>query len=489
MVHTQAQHIFLALTALAVVAGPLGGAAAALPGNDGQIDLVLDGSVRGRLDEQVAAPASLPLAGSSVGQDAAVRVRTYDLVLPAPSGAAYGAAGSHLGAPLPVAVGPDGVAVTAGGRVFLLPWYYMMDDASARPYHALFWDTGTSWYVDLGDALWQAYAPAAPANPVPLVDAVAPDVWLRTGVEEIDLVASVNVLLQSAMAAAEPGTFARPDAPGGLGATPPRPASEFLAFAAPALAAALPAAPAPGAHAAPGEVVHAAQTAGPAPLAFALPLEAAAAGAVTLLAGVALYHLIRKNAILKNKVRGSIAEHVLRQPGSTITEIAQAVGVTHQTASYHLRLLQEHGLVLGVERGNKRLYFRNDGSFNNEERGLVAVLRDPESMRVLELIRANPWIMKNEAAAALGVSRNTLNWHLQKLLAAGLVSEARENGHCFLFCNRRAAGEVLSQVVQKVQERKGPALEAAPPQAPAGAGPGLGLPAVEGRERLSSGGA
>jgi biotin operon repressor len=76
-------------------------------------------------------------------------------------------------------------------------------------------------------------------------------------------------------------------------------------------------------------------------------------------------------------------------------------------------------------------------------------------MRVLELIRTNPWIMKNEAAAALGVSRNTLNWHLQKLIAAGLVSEARENGYCFLFCNRKASDELLGTVAQKVEERRG----------------------------------
>jgi DNA-binding transcriptional ArsR family regulator len=450
VVHTQSQHIFLALAAVAMVAGPLGGAAAAMPGDDGDITVAVDGSVRSQHARSITAPTQVPgpVAGSS--HDVALRMRTNDVVLQHPAGAADDAApGLVRTTPDGLAVGPDGGPV--------LPWYYMMDDREVRPYHALFWDTGTAWYFALGDDLWATYAglaPGAPGSPTPLARGMAPDVWLRTQVEEIDLVAQVQVALRSTLASTDGVGFARPDAPAAPG-VPALPGAGD-AFAPHALGLAALAAPTPGAAApaGPAPMVHAAQTAAPTPLLGAAPLQAAAAGALGLLLGGALYHLIRKNAILKNKVRGAIADHVFRHPGSTITEIAQSVGVTHQTASYHLRLLQEHGLVLGVERGNKRLYFRNDGSFNNEERGLVAVLRDPESMRVLELIRQNPWIMKNEAAASLGVSRNTLNWHLQKLLSAGLVSEARENGHCFLFCNRRAAGEVLTQVVQKVEERR-----------------------------------
>ncbi|MCA1813970.1 MAG: helix-turn-helix domain-containing protein, partial [Halobacteriales archaeon] len=289
---------------------------------------------------------------------------------------------------------------------------------------------------------------------------------LRTAVEEIEVGAGVDVLLHNALAPTNDHSWLRDGEVLALGAHAAPPGADTrvaprLPSDATGLLGERPIADATQPGTAPGEVASVAGILAPV-LASAMPVAAIAAG--TMLVGFALYHLIKKNAILKNKVRSAIAEQVLAHPGSTITEIAASVGVTHQTASYHLRLLQEHGLVIGVERGNKRLYFRNDGSFNQEERGLVAVLRDPESMRVLQLIRENPWIMKNEAAMALGVSRNTLNWHLQKLLSAGLVSEARENGHCFLFCNKQANGVLLGTVAQKVEERR--ALSPAAPEVP-----------------------
>ncbi|HEV8360701.1 MAG TPA: helix-turn-helix domain-containing protein [Candidatus Thermoplasmatota archaeon] len=392
-----------------------------------------------------------------------VYVRTTDLVLPNPAGAAYRALEAGVvdvnGQPV-AAMDGHGLLVYTPLRTFDVPWYYMMDDQAIRPYHILFWDTGTAWYVAWAEDLWGAYAPlAAPgmekAMPFGAVRSVVPDVHVQTVVDEVALAARVGVLLHSALEAAGPGAFARPDAPLLAEGT-------FALAPEPALAAPAPLGPNAAAGSADWQALPSnadtgavAQLAAPPSLVAVNPAVAAAAMGAMGIVAVAAYHLIRKSAILKNKVRSTIAEHVLHHPGSTITEIAQAVGVTHQTASYHLRLLQEHGLVLGVERGNKRLYFRNDGSFNQEERKYVAVLRDAESMRVLTLIRTNPWIMKNEAAASLGVSRNTLNWHLQKLIAAGLVSEARENGYCFLFCNRKASDDLLGTVAQKVEERKG----------------------------------
>lgn len=472
MVSTQARRLIVALTALAAIACPLTGANAA-PGDDGEVVIAVDGNVHEGVAKEVVSPVDLPLPVGDVARAAELTIRTYDIVLDNPAGTVY-----HAAPPMTfTGMDHEAITVDAPGQPLVVPWYYMMDDDSIQPYHAFFWDTGTDAYAAWADQVYTDYAvlaPGAPASPFGAVERTLPGVHFQTSVAEIQVGASLNVLLHSVLASADGASYA-------LGGAP---ASDASLLALPGETAS-PSSLAPASEHLDGFIVGTAlpgsQAAAIAPQAFAspsalasMPAAVAAVGAAGALALFALYHLIRKSAILKNKVRSTIAEHVLRQPGSTITEIAQAVGVTHQTASYHLRLLQEHGLVLGVERGNKRLYFRNDGSFNQEERRYVAVLRDAESMRVLNLIRANPWIMKNEAAAALGVSRNTLNWHLQKLISAGLVSEARENGYCFLFCNRKASDELLGVVQQKVDERKSP--EGAPAPAPASA-PAAELPA------------
>jgi DNA-binding transcriptional ArsR family regulator len=464
----EAHRYRLAILSVAALALPFAGLAAALPGDDGDVDLTVDGSVHSQTAEQFQAPAGLSSPAAVPEQSVALRMRTRDVVLPNPAGVAYSAA-EPLTPGAARLVRLDGAGAHAGmaGTQAFVPWYYMMDEGSVAPYRALFWDTGTGWYVAWADDEYQTYAfllPGAPPSPMPAVGELVPDVKLRTAVQDIDVAAGLGLLLGS-VAAAEPSTpgWQRGFALDALGASGLSLADPLPGPVAGATAMLDPSAAVPPAPQGAGPLEPFAAALAPSASGFLAAVPAAAAGAMGLLAGVAAYHLIRKSAILKNTVRSAIAEQVLSNPGSTITEIALAVGVTHQTASYHLRLLQEHGLVIGVERGNKRLYFRNDGSFNSEERGLVAVLRDQESMRVLELIRQNPWIMKNEAAAALGVSRNTLNWHLQKLLAAALVSEARENGHCFLFCNKRASVGTLGVVAQKVEERRA-----------------LGMPAAEG---------
>lgn len=359
VVHTQAQHIFLALAALAALASaamPAG----ALPGDDGDIALTVDGSVHSHHEEQVTVPAAAPVPAQGASHAVGVRVRAYDIVLPNPAGQAYRVVGPSVTGQV-VGVDDEAVSVQFQERRLAVPWYYMMDDDAVRPYHALFWDTGTAWYLGLGHDVWRSFAgPVAPeASPFAVLAPMVPELRLRTGAEEIDIGAAVGVLLQSALQPASLPSFERPDAPAGEVGSASLPADDRIA-------AALGSAEAPAGSARGWAPVPAA--AGP-----ALPAQAVthqslaavgsiefAAGAMGFLAGLALYHLIRKSAILKNKVRSRIAEHVLHHPGSTITEIALAVGVTHQTASYHLRLLQQHGLVLGVERGNKRLYFRNE---------------------------------------------------------------------------------------------------------------------------------
>jgi DNA-binding transcriptional ArsR family regulator len=238
-----------------------------------------------------------------------------------------------------------------------------------------------------------------------------------------------------------------------------------LGDASPALASA-----APDAHA-PAQ--------GPPPPAFATILpDAAPDGAVVaagalgmgLLLGAALYHLIDRKNILHSEARQQVLEVVARSPGASIHEVAQAVGLSHPTARYHLDLLQRNGLILCLDRGNKMLYFCNRGDFTPQERELVALLRSPEAWRVYDTIASRPWIVRRELSDLLGISRTSVNWHLRGLMEAGLVVETREQGKGFLFASREGR-EVVERVARRVASLGGAlpapaeAPEAPPPAA------------------------
>jgi len=473
----------IALAALMGLAGSAVGVPVASVSAAHGTDFTLDGTTDLSLAQDVPLPAGLPLAWRGFATDFAFAVDPDALVVPLPVGEAYASlapAMPHMMKRL-VAVDAAGLSLALGDRAMTIPWFYVMDDAAVRPAPLLSWATGTETYLAF---LHQAYGYSLElvdlgAGPDPFTPfALLPHVGVQTSVDEVAVATQLTLEAVRDLASGVPAETAPPTAAfEGTGVATS--AIETTTLLAPLdERTALPTSRADAPSGSEAGVTLPTQAASLPSLFAQAPLQTAAAGAASFLVGLVLYHLIRKSALLRNKVRSAIAEFVLLHPGSTITEIAEASGVTHQTASYHLRLLQEHGLVLGVERGNKRLYFRNDGSFNNEERGLVAVLRDPESMRVLRLVRENPWIMKNEAAAALGVSRNTLNWHLQKLVGADLVNEARENGHCFLFCNRKVSDEVLGHVADKVK-----ACNDGQSPLPPGAQPGAAPPMGAGADR------
>lgn len=214
----------------------------------------------------------------------------------------------------------------------------------------------------------------------------------------------------------------------------------------------------------------AAQASGVAP-AGALPQGAAIAGLVVtglLVGALALYHLVNRNNIFENDVRMQVYDVVARNPGVTIQEVARVVGLSHPTARYHLNVLAKNDLVVYLDKGNKMMFFRNRNEFSEQEREVVAILRNPEAMKVYASIERSPWILRKEISEALGISRTSVNWHLRSLMRAGLVAETREQGKGFLFA-RREGCEALSKVYQRVHPA--PPAATPPPGAPAPAVP------------------
>jgi len=167
--------------------------------------------------------------------------------------------------------------------------------------------------------------------------------------------------------------------------------------------------------------------------------------------GLALYNRVQRDGSFENETRRRIFDHVRQRPGQSIAEIATTVGVSHSTASYHLERLLEFSLLASTQDGNKMRFFVNGGLFTEEERRVLAALSNTETRRVLATILANPGSYRAELTALLHVSSPTVNWHLQRLLAAGLVIEEPRGRNRYLFADParlRLAFETLSQKVR-----------------------------------------
>lgn len=175
---------------------------------------------------------------------------------------------------------------------------------------------------------------------------------------------------------------------------------------------------------------------------------------------VAAYHMLRRRSLLENNVRGRILQAVHERPGTTVTELARSAGVTHQTALYHVELLVNGGMLVETRKGKRRHFFANDGNFSPEERAVATVASDPGSMQILNLVRGTPDLSKSAVASRLAISKNTVNWHLRKLAASGLVV-AEPRGGAVVLRPRPEGLATLERVSRKMTEAAGLAAPAA----------------------------
>jgi predicted transcriptional regulator len=112
----------------------------------------------------------------------------------------------------------------------------------------------------------------------------------------------------------------------------------------------------------------------------------------------------------------------------------------------------EERLLICQEDGRRARYFKNGGAFSQSEREFVPILQSKECMDVLQVIVENPWCYRAEVAQKLGVSGPTVNWHLKKLMTAGVVQEMREGRVSYLYADKKALSTIGANLVGKMPE-------------------------------------
>jgi predicted transcriptional regulator len=138
-----------------------------------------------------------------------------------------------------------------------------------------------------------------------------------------------------------------------------------------------------------------------------------------------------RSAALENPGRARLYECVLRQPGITIQDAAEAARVARTTATYHLQVLVREGLLV-ARSGRKTVhYFPRGTELSAERQAQLQVLASERTRAVAELLAKHPGTPRSEIANALGITIATVNWHLRPLMKHRLLREVAEDvpGH------------------------------------------------------------
>lgn len=155
----------------------------------------------------------------------------------------------------------------------------------------------------------------------------------------------------------------------------------------------------------------------------------AGGGGVALLAGVAwflgvggLRHVDRHN-VLEHPMRRSLLEQVEEHPGVHLRELANRHGTAVTNTQWHLRKLEQAGLVKTEKVQGRRLYYPTRGGVAAKDQALKnAAVQNPNAQRILDYLGSNAGTNQRNLADALDMNPGTVRWHLRKMESAGLVT-------------------------------------------------------------------
>jgi DNA-binding MarR family transcriptional regulator len=122
--------------------------------------------------------------------------------------------------------------------------------------------------------------------------------------------------------------------------------------------------------------------------------------------------------------RGVIYEYVRAHPGGHVRAMARGLRLATGDLQYHLSWLEREGFVKTRKSGFYRFVFPTM-VFSEEQEALLATLSQRTPREILMRLVCDPSMTQGELARSLGYSQPTVSWHMDRLVALGMVSKTR----------------------------------------------------------------
>lgn len=122
--------------------------------------------------------------------------------------------------------------------------------------------------------------------------------------------------------------------------------------------------------------------------------------------------------------RADILAVVMSTPGIHLRSVERETSLPLGQVLYHLDRLERMGLLVSARDAGFRRYYPARDVGRGEKRYLAALRTEAQRHAILALLE-RPRMTHKELQDALGVAGSTLSFHLQRLLAAGVLLRER----------------------------------------------------------------
>jgi predicted transcriptional regulator len=128
---------------------------------------------------------------------------------------------------------------------------------------------------------------------------------------------------------------------------------------------------------------------------------------------------VGERAVLEQETRARLYDAIERVPGSSLSTLADELGIPPSTARYHGSVLVDAGLAETEKiRGKRRLFA---STFDDEYRELAAALADEATARLLAAVATDGPVRVTRLADRLDRSPSTVSDHVGRHVDPGLV--------------------------------------------------------------------
>jgi len=128
------------------------------------------------------------------------------------------------------------------------------------------------------------------------------------------------------------------------------------------------------------------------------------------------------------EVRARVLSFVRAYPGVHVRAVERELGLPSRLAAYHLGQLEADGQVQRVQETGFARYFAAVGkpTWSRDDVRFLCLMRRAAALRVTVLLAGKGPLGRQEIGAELDLARASVSYHLDLLMAGGVVAAGRE---------------------------------------------------------------
>ncbi|MEM2141903.1 MAG: winged helix-turn-helix transcriptional regulator [Candidatus Thorarchaeota archaeon] len=131
--------------------------------------------------------------------------------------------------------------------------------------------------------------------------------------------------------------------------------------------------------------------------------------------------VVEKRAERISKLRDRIIQEIECQPGIHLRELRRVVGCAVGAIQYHIRLMEDDGVIVSLRIGNTRHLFPSSFSNNTELMKITALLRNPSILGIIERCMSSGRITQAELSRELKMDKSLISYYVSLLVEMGVL--------------------------------------------------------------------